>query len=210
MKIRFSKTLAAVLAATTVTAVSGISALAATVTTTTEYDWNNRNDANATVNVTSVVTDTGNKDAQVTYLVATDPLVAGGIKYIDQAALDSTNGTATFSFTAKQSDIYGVTATAKFGSDASITMPVFTFNAGVDHFDNGTAPETFDVEETSAGVYMGTVSGNVTEYGIKITKDTTNYTFPAMGTLDGTFCVAIEGVDLTGWAVTGYAVRATN
>ena len=68
MKIRFSKTLAAVLAATTITAISGISAMAATVKTTTNYAWG---DESATVQVTSVVNAADKKGAQVTYLVAT-------------------------------------------------------------------------------------------------------------------------------------------
>lgn len=214
MKIRFSKTLAAILAATTVTAISGISALAATsVVTNTTYDWNNSADADATVTVTSTVTDTDKKGAQVTYLVATsNPSDTGAIKYIDQAALDLTTGIAEFKFTAKQSVIYDAGITAKFGSDDTTVagaMKSFAFVEGVDHFENGDADTEFEVTNaTGSNAWYGTVSGNVSEYGIKVSKGEEEYTFPAKGSLNGTFYVEIVGADLTGWTVTGYSVAA--
>lgn len=197
MKIRFSKTLAAVLAATTLTAISGISAMAASVKTVTNYTYG---DASASVRVTSTVTDSAtNAGKQITYLVATDtPSDEGAIKYIDQAPLDE-NGVAEFEFTATQSAIYSnAEISAKFGSDANIEMPTFTFADGVDYYDNGgsnavTVGEIVPDSKNNRTVIYGTLTGNVSEYGVTINSKT----FKAMATTDSEngrkFAIVIYG-----------------
>lgn len=196
MKIRFSKTLAAILAATTITAISGISAMAATVTTTTNYTWG---DDNATVQVTSVVKAADKEDAQVTYLVATaTPSEANAIKYIDQAPIK--NGEATFTFSASQNVIYDGTISAKFGSDNPAIagdMKTFTFVEGVDYFNNGTtgctATSIVPVVDGKYTVLYGTLNGQAREYGVKLN----GVKYPAMATTadatGGKFAVVIQG-----------------
>ena len=188
------KKIAAASLAVCVCALSGMSALAANVATTTTYDWNNRDNDNATVKVTSVVADVP-VDTQVTYLVW------GGnentIKYIDQKA--ATAAGATFEFTGKQNDIYSGSVVAKFGSNGTETLPKdFAFNEGVNVLENGDATCTkidaawgIDAEEETGKAFCGTVSGNVKAYGVKI-GDTK---YPAAGsTDDGKFCVIIKGL----------------
>ena len=199
MKIRFSKTLAAVLAATTLTAISGISAMAASVITTTDYTWGGG--ADTTVQVTSVVKAADKENAQVTYLVATaNPSEEGAIKYIDQAPIK--NGEATFTFTAKQSEIYdGATISAKFGSDDTTiaeAMEKFTFADGVDYYDNGNLAVTLETPVLDAvnnrTIIYGTLTGNASEYGVTINN---TETFKAMATTysenGGKFAIVIYG-----------------
>lgn len=192
------KKIAAASLAVCVCALSGMSALAADVATTTSYDWNKRTDDNAPVTVTSVVKGVP-VDTQVTYLVW------GGtestIKYIDQKA--ATADGATFEFTGKQSDIYGGTIFAKFGSNGSETVPTnFKFVEGVNLMQNGTADVAsvtdytdgteIDVDGVKGKAYYGRVSGKVAEYGITVTVGEDVKYFPAAGsTADGIFCVAI-------------------
>ena len=192
MKIRFSKTLAAVLAATTVTAISGISALAS-VTTVVTYDAETYvygEDNNVTV--TSTVTST-DEEGQVTYLVATaTPSVEGAIKYIDQAPI-AKGGTVEFEFTTKENTLYSTdVVSAKFGSDCSVGVDTFAFQNGVDYFTAGVASvaKVSEPVVTSGGAFFyGELSGNATEYGVEI--GTTKY--KALGTVDGIFCVALDG-----------------
>lgn len=215
MKIRFSKTMAAVLAATTVTAVSGISALAAvsSVVTTTNYKWaaddtTITDNVSVTSTVTAATTDAGK---QITYLVATaTPTETGAIKYIDQAPVGS-DGTVSFTFSAPQNTIYNnSTISAKFGSDAGYSMPDFTFAKGVDYY--STATKSCTVNESDITVdttnnkttIIGTLNGEVSAYGVTI--DGVNY--PAMGTLKaeegGKFAVVIYGWQYSNETVAGY------
>lgn len=190
------KKIAAASLAVCVCALSGMSALAASVTTTTNYDWNNRDIADAAVTVTSVVSGV-DADTQVTYLVW------GGenaIKYIDQKAADAAG--ATFTFTAKQKEIYSDSIVAKFGSNGSYTLPKnFKFNDGVNRITTGTATVTpvegaQGIEAESGKAYFATVSGEVEEYGYKITNADESVTyFPAAGsTADGNFCIVFTGL----------------
>lgn len=214
MKIRFSKTMAAVLAACVGT-FSGISALAAVdVYTTTTYDYNNASTASVTVK--SVVTDNANAGKMVTYLVSTGSGEEMSIKYIDQATL-SAAGTAEFTFTANQGDIFGGTVTAKYGSNAGYAdLPTFTFNPGANFLSKGTATIGIaDVSEIAgapegAQVIIATVSGNYTEYGVKLSKDgETDVYLPAYGAVvnsgntAATFAVVISDLD-AGWTPTAY------
>lgn len=195
------KKIAAASLAVCVCALSGMSALAdVTVATTTTYDWNNKGNGNATVDVTSVVSGVV-ANTQVTYLVW------GGnentIRYIDQKAANS-EGKAEFGFTGKQSEIYDGTIVAKFGSNGSETVPTnFKFVEGVNRMENGTATVStvdgytdgtvIDVDGVSGKAYYGRVSGKVAEYGIKVTVGGDVKYFPAAGsTADGLFCVVIS------------------
>jgi hypothetical protein len=212
MKMRFSKAIAAVLAASVVV-VSGFSAMAAvTVSTGTKYQFTGE-ELNGNVTIESTVTDTDNKGKQVTYLVSKGSGEDIDITYIDQTALDSLTGVATFSFDIAKEDLYDLDITARFGSDANYeegTLPTFTFKDGFDYYDNGTSAVT-DVEavEGDGGVtYSAKLTGDasdVVEYGIVLTNGTNTYHFPAKGTLeDGTFVVVIEGFDTTGYEAEGY------
>ena len=195
------KKIAAASLAVCVCALSGMSALAANVTTTTTYDWNNRDKADATVKVTSVVSGV-DVDTQVTYLVW------GGdestIKYIDQKAANAAG--ATFEFTGKQGEIYNNTITAKFGSNGSYTLPKnFKFNDGVNYITAGDADVSkvagfedgdYNADGDTGKAYYGKVSGEVAEYGVKVeqTGKETLY-FPAAGSTDeGVFCVVISNL----------------
>jgi len=213
MKIRFSKTLAAILAATTITAMSGVTALAniKSVATTTSYDWAVDSE-NPEVTITSTV-NAANGDAgkQVTYLVAD---ADKNIKFIDQQAIASKK--ATFTFKARNNDIFGGTVTAKFGTDtgADITLPTFTFTKEADLDEDGEM-DTYDVDyfttdavgcskidvpeeirdeftEATEIVYGQLTSGDATEFGATVKIGETTYELPAYGTLSGYFCVVIE------------------
>lgn len=202
MKIRFSKTLAAILAATTITAISGISAMAATsVVTTTEYDYNAViNQENPNIKVKSVVTTDEPDGTQVTYLVATpNPSETNAIKYIDQAPIEGS--TATFEFTAPQDTIYAGNITAKFGSDVSAVagdMKTFTFVEGVDYFDTGATAvvqvdsPVYDEKENKTTIY-GKLTGKASKYGFTID----NQEFVAKATTEdengGLFAIVIYG-----------------
>mgnify|MGYP004655914477 CR=1 FL=1 len=191
------KKIAAASLAVCVCALSGMSALAADVATTTTYDWNDRDNDNATVKVTSVVSDVA-EGTQVTYLVWGNS--EDSIKYIDQKAADAAG--ATFEFTAKQGDIYSDAITAKFGSNGSYTLPKnFKFNDGVNRITAGTATVTpvdgaQGIVAEGGKAYFATVSGEVAEYGYKITNADNSVTyFPAAGsTANGEFCIVFTGL----------------
>ncbi len=199
------KKMAAASLAVCVSALSGMSALAATgVTTTTTYDYNNRTAADANVTVTTVVSGvTANK--QVTYLVWDKTGTTSDIKYIDQKT--ATEGTATFTFTDKMTDIYNASVSvAKIGTDdtaATDLLKSFELSEGVNLITNGVAAVASvegmtngsDFEDADSGIsgkaYYGKVSGNVKEYGFKVNGDK----YPALGcTDDGVFCVVFKGL----------------
>lgn len=210
------KKMAAASLAVCVSALSGMSALAATgVTTTTTYDYNGRTDANASVTVKTVVSGvTANK--QVTYLVWDKTNTTSDIKYIDQKP--ATDGTATFTFTDKMTDIYNASVSvAKIGTDdaaATDLLKSFELSEGANLITSGTASvdttayaatNGSDFETNSEGItgkaYYGKVSGNVKEYGFKVNG--TKY--PALGCTDeGVFCVVFKGLP-AGATVVAYA-----
>ena len=208
MKIRFSKTLAAILAATTLTAISGISAMASVVTHVTYDAENYEYGKDNAVTVTSTVTAGANQSGQVTYLVATaTPSAAGAIKYIDQAPIEA-GGDATFTFTTTENAIYATdVVSAKFGSDCGVGVDSFAFKEGVDRFNDGDATPVFtNVVEAYRGVLIyGSISGNPSEYGIKIG----NIKYKALGTVGGVFCVALNGATLADVnGAKAYAIKA--
>lgn len=190
------KKIAAASLAVCVCALSGMSALAdVAVNTTTTYNY--YNNADSSVKVTSVVSGV-TEGTQVTYLVWGNS--EDSIKYIDQKAA-GTDG-ATFEFTAKQGDIYSDAITAKFGSNGSYTLPKnFKFNDGVNRITAGDATVTpvtgaQGIVAEGGKAYFATVSGEVAEYGYKITNADSSVTyFPAAGsTADGKFCIVFTGL----------------
>ena len=203
MRVKLSKLLPAVLAICIVFV--GFTAFAAEVVTTTNYNYDDNyitnNDgsdgipAKATMTVTTTVT--GVKEGtEVTYLVS-DGTASSDIVYINQDTADE-NG-VTFTFNADQGRLFS--CTAKYGSNATLTMPTFKFNHGVNFMSNGTAnvsgltADSYSDGEDEGTLFLGKVGGEVVEYGIQ-TKDGTK--FPAMGCDNaGNFAVLISGINTT-------------
>lgn len=196
MKIRFSKTLAAVLAVATITAMTTVTAFAGVTGVVTTAEYANWESGDPDVTITSTVTVTnGDANKQVTYLVAD---ADSNIKFIDQKGITSKQ--AVFTFTAKNSEIFGGTVTAKFGADTTFNngAPTFAFGAtGADVFSDGeieyetiTIPEL--VYEEADKLVIGQIkAGNVKEYGAVVTINGVEYKLPAYGTTQGKFCVAL-------------------
>ena len=209
------KKIAAASLAVCVCALSGMSALAdtASVVTTTNY----RYDGTEPVQVVSTVSNVA-AGKQVTYLVWDGT----NIKYIDQA--EATDGTATFTFTANKADLYtnNLDVFAKFGTDdGTLTgLPAkFEFKDGTNFLTNGVAgtagvaadvKTALETDYNGKKVYVYTVSGNVTEYGVKVTADGKYEEFPALGAVvnaaktAATYCVVFENLP-QGAVVTPYA-----
>lgn len=215
MKIKFSKVLAIVCAVSV--AFAGLTAFAAPgdVTVKTTYDVYKDS---TTQPVTVEATIYGEEDKEVTYYVSKGDKIV----YINQGTVD--NGEVSFTFTTDHTD--ALTATAKFGTDGSGTFPTFTFADGNNYITQGNphvalvgtgyAQETYtkiDADGADAGtetgyVFKATVSGNVTEYGIKVGDEY----FPAAGCdkETGTFMVVIKDNNyLSGKTIKAYAKNST-
>ena len=204
MRVKLSKLLSAVLAICVVFAGFTAFAADATVVTTTNYNYNTHNDGNdsdpiedaATMTITTDVTNV-TAGTEITYLVRK---ADGTIVYINQET--ATASGAHFEFTADQAAIFA--ATAKYGSDGSYGMPEFSFNHGVNYLSNGTpsisgftSQEYNDIADAQGMLFLGTVRGEVEEYGVTID----NVKYPAMGCdAEGNFAVLISGIDTTGAA----------
>lgn len=201
MRVKLSKLLPAVLAICIVFVGFTAFAADATVVTTTNYDYATNNDgndgipANATMTVTTTVTEV-EEGTEVTYLVS-DGTASSNIVYINQATADAEDK-VEFAFTADQGRLFS--CTAKYGSNANLTMPTFQFNHGVNYMSNGSALVTKDTnvwgEDLGNGkVFLGKVSGDVSVYGVEIG----GVEYPAMGCdEEGNFAILIEGIDTTG------------
>lgn len=204
MRVKLSKLLSAVLAICIVFVGFTAFAADATVVTTTNYTYAKHNngvdeiptgDKAATMKIITDVTNV-TVGTEVTYLVRK---ADGTIVYINQDT--ATNGSAHFEFTADQGDIFA--ATAKYGSNGGYTMPTFTFNHGVKYLTSGNvdvqllgapvllADTGVGTTEDAAYVFMGTVSGPVTKYGVAIGGEE----FLAMDCdANGEFVIVIQGI----------------
>ena len=229
MRINSSKSIAALMAVCVGT-LSSVTAMAANITTDTTYDYTAKDNPTATVYVTSNV-DLGpaNAEKQITYLVSVpNPTKGSDIYYIDQKKANG-SGSATFEFQGKQSDIYGGTVQAKFGTDGTLTesLPTFTFTDTVNYYDMTVAQPTVTVQSSSAytdaealntligttaspdnsRIYWGKLAGNASGkvYGIKI--DEKKYQSYGCGS-DGLFCIVLKDATTVDTNAAGYVEDA--
>lgn len=225
MRINSSKSIAALMAVCVGT-LSSVTAMAATITTDTTYDYTAKGDTSATVYVTSNVDlGTANAEKQITYLVSLpNPTTGSQIYYIDQQKANST-GSATFEFQGKQSEIYGGTVQAKFGTDGTLTesLPTFTFTDTVNYYGMGTpnvitkgisgndddalAALSGTATTTNSRIYWGKLDGNASGKVYGITIDEKKYQSYGCGN-DGLFCIVLNGATTVDTNAAGYVEDA--
>lgn len=207
MKIKLSKTLAIALALCLTFA--GFSAFAADVEIVTSYDYEQA--ADAQVSVTAKVNNIA-EGSEVTYYVS----AGDDIVYINQATADA-NGVTFPTFTAAWNKL--TASKVVFGSDAGKSWSGFTFVPAGNYKTEGTATATADKATwgINAGPYDGmsgisftaTVTGNYSEYGIRVTQDGETVDLPALGcSEEGSYTVFIgadNASDLEGIKAEAYA-----
>ena len=208
MKIKLSKTLAIALALCLTFA--GFSAFAAdaNVEIVTSYDYEQA--ADAQVSVTAKVNNIA-EGSEVTYYVS----AGDDIVYINQATADA-NGVTFPTFTAAWNKL--TASKVVFGSDANWSEGDFTFVPAGNYKTNGTATATAGEGNWGvAGSYDGmtgicftaTVTGNYSEYGIRVTQGNETVELPALGcSEEGSYTVFIgaDNVDdLAGITAEAYA-----
>lgn len=203
MKIKLSKTLAIALALCLTFA--GFSAFAADVAIETSYDYTQA--ADATVTVKASVKNIA-EGSEVTYYVSD----ADEIVYINQETAGD-SGVTFPEFTAPWNKL--TASTVVFGSDANWSEGGFTFVPAGNYKTSGNADATGDedpswmtsgtenvtladgtVEEAVSGYsFTAKVSGNYSEYGIKITLDGVDVELPALGCSEaGSYTVFVGGI----------------
>ncbi len=203
MKIKLSKTLAIALALC-LTFV-GFSAFAADVAIETSYDYTQA--ADATVTVKASVNNIA-EGSEVTYYVS----AGDEIVYINQ----ETAGASGVTFPAFSAPWNKLTAsTVVFGSDANWNEGGFTFVPAGNYKTSGTAnavavEEAWAVEATLEGMnglsFTANVTGNYSEYGIKVTADGATVELPALGCSEnGTYTVFVGGVTAEDFSAVAYA-----
>ena len=191
MKIKLSKTLAVVLALCLTFA--GFSAFAADVAIETSYDYTQA--ADATVTVKASVKNIA-EGSEVTYYVSS----SDEIVYINQETAGA-SGVVFPAFTAAWNKL--TASTVVFGSDADWNEGGFTFVPAGNYKTSGTATATATdawavtgSEDNTPGVsFTAKVTGNYSEYGIKVTIDGQTVELPALGcSEDGTYTVFVGNV----------------
>lgn len=191
MKIKLSKTLAVVLALCLTFA--GFSAFAADVAIETSYDYTQAADAGVKVKASVKNIAEG---SEVTYYVS----AGDEIVYINQETAGA-SGVTFPTFTAAWNKL--TASTVVFGSDANWNEGGFTFVPAGNYKTSGTANAAADaswgVEDAQADTtgisYTAKVTGNYSEYGIKVTIDGATVELPALGcSEDGTYTVYVGNV----------------